>query len=1041
MTKSFVQLFNIFIIALVVTHGVAEAAEYAGVVTGAGVPIPGATITAIRADKQFVTTTDQAGVFHFADLEDGSWTVRIEMLGFSTLSKEVAVAPGSEPATWALALRSVQDLVGALPSSRSAGANGATSAPNASIAPAANGTAASARSSRPAAPGSSNVASAPPPAPPNTANAPNAAAPAEPSDPFGTADGYLVNGSVNNGAASPFAQLAAFGNNRRGQRSLYNGGIGVQVGNSAFDARPFSFGATQTPKPSYDDAQVLATFGGPIRIRRLFRNAPNLFLGYQRLVDHTATTQSALVPTALERGGDFSQSVDASGRPLQITDPSTGRVFANSVVPNFRLSPQAQSLLQYYPMPNLEAGGRFNYQTPVLVATHQDSAQSRVTHSVNNRNQLFGNASFQRTTTDARNLFGFLDSTHVSTVDAAMNWSHRFSQFLSTRVRYQYTRQATDVTPYFAGRTNVSGEAGIAGNNQDPSNWGPPALTFASGVAGLATAQYAANVTATHAVGVEVLRTIPRHSFTIGADVRPQHVNVFSQQDARGTFSFTGGSTGSDVADFLLGLPATSSIAFGNADKLLRATNADAYINDDWRVTPTLTVNAGLRWEYESPFSERQNRLVNLDVASGFTAVSPVTPAAGTGTVTGQEYPRSLLRDDRRGIQPRLGVAWRPVPGSSLVIRGGYGIYRNTNVYSSLALLLAQQPPFSKTLSVASSAATPLTLANGFSPANGNGSNTFAIDPDFRVASVQSWQLSAQRDLPGSMTMIGTYLGSQGSHLMQEFLPNTYPAGAVNPCLSCPVGFTYLTSGGTSTRNAGQLQLRRRLRNGLTATAQYTLAKATDNAAAFLRAGDGLQTVAAAGFIAQDWRDLDADRGPSSFDQRHQLVMQVQFTTGMGIGGGALLDGIRGRLFKGWTVTSQLNTGSGLPQTPVYLTSIAGTGVTGTVRADLSGAAPHDEPSGYYANPAAYRAPAPGQWGSAGRNSITGPAQFSLNGGLSRAFLLNNRLTLDWRVDATNLLNRVTYSSINTIVGSPQFGLPVQANTMRRLQTSARLRF
>jgi len=98
-------------------------------------------------------------------------------------------------------------------------------------------------------------------------------------------------------------------------------------------------------------------------------------------------------------------------------------------------------------------------------------------------------------------------------------------------------------------------------------------------------------------------------------------------------------------------------------------------------------------------------------------------------------------------------------------------------------------------------------------------------------------------------------------------------------------------------------------------------------------------------------------------------------------------------------------------------------------------------PLGYYANPAAYARPVPGQWGHAGRNSISGPAQFALNGGLSRAFLLNNRLTLDWRLDATNLLNRVTYTSINTIVGSPQFGLPVQANTMRRLQASMRLRF
>ena len=1029
------------LVAIVMAAGFvrAEAAEYSGVVTVGGVPVPGATITASRADNKIVTTTDQTGAFRFADLDEGEWTIQVEMLGFATMNREVAIAPGAEPSQWTLALKPAADLIASIgstssPSTNSTGSNASNgSAPPVVRAP--NG------------PGRSNGSNAPnPPNSPTTSgsNAAPSANPANPSgssDPFGATDGYLVNGSVNNGAASPFAQMAAFGNNRRGQRSLYNGGIGIQLGNSALDARPFSFGGAQAAKPSYDTAQVLATFGGPIRLQRWFRNSPNVFLGYQRVADHTATTQSAIVPTLSERNGDFSHSVDASGRPIQLIDPSTHHPFSNGVIPGDLLSPQARSLLQYYPLPNVDAGGRYNYQTPVLTGTHQDSAQVRMTHSVNTRNQLFGSLSLQRTKTDAGNLFGFTDSTNVTTLDTSINWSHRFSQLLSARLRYQYTRLSTDVTPFFANRTNVSGEAGISGNDQEPSNWGPPALTFASGIAGLRSAQFASNDTLTHGFGLEVLKAIPRHNFTIGADLSPQHVNVVSQQDARGTFSFTGAASGSDLADFLLGVPATSAIAFGNADKRLRARNADAYVVDDWRVTPTLTINAGVRWEFESPFSEIGNRLVNLDIAPGFTAASTVTASNGTGQTTGQRYPAALLRNDWRGVQPRLGVAWRPVPGSSLVIRGGYGVYRNTNVYQSLALLLAQQPPFSKTLSVANSAAAGLTLANAFSSANVPTFNTFAIDPNFRVANVQTWQTSAQRDLPGSLTIIGTYLGTKGSHLMQEFLPNTYPAGGTNSCPACPTGFVYLTSGGSSVRNAGQIQLRRRLRNGLTATAQYTLAKATDNAAAFLRGGENPQTVAAAGFIAQDWRDLDADRGPSAFDQRHQVVGELQFTTGMGIGGGALLDGLRGRLFKGWTVIGQLNTGSGLPLTPIYLTTVPGTGVTGTVRAALTGVSPDSIPKGYYANPAAYTAPAPGQWGTAGRNSITGPAQFSLNGGLSRSFLLSNRLTLDWRIDATNLLNRVTYSSINVVVGSPQFGLPIQANTMRRVQTIARLRF
>src|SRR4029079_457918 len=321
----------------------------------------------------------------------------------------------------------------------------------------------------------------------NPSNPSNLSNPPILSHPFGTADGYLVNGSVNNGAASRFAQMAAFGNNRRGQRPLYNGGVGVQLGNSAWDARPFSFGGVRAAKPSYDDAQLLATFGGPLRIQRWFRNAPNAFLGYQRLVDHTATTQSAIVPTELERRGDFSHSVDALGHPIQIMDPVSARPFSNGVIPGGLLSPQAQSLLQYYPTPNLDAGGRYNYQTPVVVGTRQNSAQARATHSINGRNQLFGNTSFQQSTTEAGNLFGFTDSTHLSTLDTAINWSHRFSQFLSARFRYQYTHQSTDVTPFFAGRTNVSGDAGIAGNNQEAANWGPPALTFASGLVGLSS--------------------------------------------------------------------------------------------------------------------------------------------------------------------------------------------------------------------------------------------------------------------------------------------------------------------------------------------------------------------------------------------------------------------------------------------------------------------------------------------------------------------------------------------------------------------------
>jgi hypothetical protein len=124
----------------------------------------------------------------------------------------------------------------------------------------------------------------------------------------------------------------------------------------------------------------------------------------------------------------------------------------------------------------------------------------------------------------------------------------------------------------------------------------------------------------------------------------------------------------------------------------------------------------------------------------------------------------------------------------------------------------------------------------------------------------------------------------------------------------------------------------------------------------------------------------------------------------------------------------------------VYLVPVPGTGVTGSIRASTTGATA-DAPDGSYLNPSAYAAPAAGQWGNAGRNSITGPRQFSLDAGLGRTFLWGDRLTLDWRLNATNVLNRVTYATVNAIVGSPQFGLPTVANPMRKVQATLRVRF
>ncbi|MEQ1759186.1 MAG: carboxypeptidase-like regulatory domain-containing protein [Vicinamibacterales bacterium] len=988
--------------ACLAAHAV-SAAEHTGQVTFSGLPVPGATVTATQGDQRVTTVTDEQGSYRFPDLADGTWSIQVDMVGFGRTSLDVPIAPGGMPVMISLTLRPFADLT----------AGGTTVRADTVV-------------NTPTAPTSD---AATPAAQPANAAAPDASADLA----SAAADGFLVNGSVNNGASTPFAQAAAFGNNRNLRRSLYNGTLGAVLGRSAWDSRPFSFTGAQGAKPDYGDLQFLATFGGPIPTRGALQSRPNLFSGYQRSVEHSATTQSTIVPSLLERGGDFSQSVDAAGRPLTIRDPLTDQPFTSAQIPTNRLSPQAQALVALYPQPNVAGGGRFNYQAPVLTRTQQDSLQTRITQNLNNRNQVFGTLQYQRVENQSTSLFGFTSASRTATTDATGSWSRRFSPFFSSRLRYQFTRATTSTTPHFAGTTDMSGTAGIQGTDRATENWGPPSLTFSSGVLGLADAQYAESSTRTHGVALEGLVYRGRHNITIGGGIKRVSVDAHGQQNGRGAFSFTGAATGSDVADFMLGLPRTAALASGNSDKSLRANAIEAYFTDDWRLTPGFTLNAGLRWDYEGPFSEKLARLTNLDLAPGFTAASVVTPSTNVGSLTGREFGQSLLRPDRSGLQPRLGIAWRPIAGSSLVVRAGYGIYRNTSNYQALTLLMAQQPPFSTAISVESSPTTPLTLRDGLltsaaSPA------TFAVDPDFRVSSAQNWQLLAQRDLPASLTLSAAYLGAYGRHLMQEVLPNTYPAGTANPCFTCPIGFAYLTSNGTSIRHAGQFQLRRRLRNGFQASAQYTIAKATDNAGAF--SGASLSGTA----IAQDWRDLEAERGPSAFDQRHLFTAQVQYTTGVGVTGGGLLTGAKGALVKGWTFTSQMSAGSGLPLTASYLGAVPGTGVTGTLRASRTGSS-LTPPDGYYLNPAAFTAPGPGSWGDAGRNSLTGPSQFSMSAGIARSFPWGDRATLDWRIDATNVLNVVTYAAVNTVVGSSQFGLPTRANPMRKLQTTIRFRF
>ena len=1000
----------------------AAAAEYHGQVTFGGFPVPGATITATQGTKKLTTVSDQGGLYNFADLPDGNWKIEVEMQCFSAIQADVTVAPNMPAGKWELTLLPIDQLL-----ARSK----LMQAPTISL---------PVLVARPPEkkPDGSSAAAAPPEMPKPTEEQSQQ-----------SSDGFLVNGSVNNAATSQYSLDQAFGNRRPNSKSLYNGGFAAVLDNSALNARPYSLTGTETPKPFYDLITGVITFGGPIKIPHVLPRGPNFFAAYQWTRNNTAATFPGLVPTEAERTGDLSGLVNSLGQPITIYDSVTGLPFEGNQVP---VTSQAKALLALYPLPNTAATSAYNIEVPVLNSTHQDVLQLHLNKTLGRKDQLDGGFNLQSNRSGNVSLFGFVDTTDTLGINTNANWSHRFSQHLFLNSKFTFSRLRTLIVPNFENRENIAGDAGIGGDDQDPANWGPPTLSFASGIASLSDANSSFNRNRTDAVSESASIYRGHHNITMGGDFRRQEYNDYFQQNPRGAFTFTGaatagaGSSGSDLADFLLGIPDASSIAYGNADKYFRQPVYDGFATDDWRVMSILTINAGIRWEYGAPMTELKGRLVNLDLEPGFTAAAPVLGSNPVGSLTGIHYHSSLIRPDKRGVEPRIGISWRPIPASTVVVRAGYGLYHDTSVYLAPAMQLAQQAPLSTSLSVQNSAACPLTLANGFNSCGSTTADNYAVDPNLRVGYAQTWNLAVQRDLPAALQLTATYLGVKGTHGVQELLPNTYPIGTVTPCPSCPLDFEYRTSGGNSTRESGQLQLRRRLRSGFTATLLYTYSKSIDDDAALggqghVTSSEQNQNAAPSSTaIAQNWLDPRGERALSTFDQRHLVNLQLQYTSGQGLGGGDLMNGWSGRLLKEWTVLTKINAGTGLPETPSYPAPVPGTGFF-AIRPDSTGAPIYTTSGAARLNVAAYSAPLTGQWGTSGRDSITGPDQFGLDSSLERTFRPNSKLYLIARVDSTNMLNHAVFTGWNTTFTSAQFGLPVAANSMRSLTTTIRLRF
>jgi len=900
-----------------------------------------------------------------------------------------------------------------------------------------------------------------------------------------------------------------------------HGNIFYQGGNNALDSAPWSPTPEPVPQPSGYQNRFGASIAGSPYIPGLTKPNTKQFAflnisGQRNLAAFLPLP--ARVPTLLERQGDFSQSFTVAqgvSKPVQLYDPVTGQPIAGNNLANASLpiSPQALAVLNYYPLPNIPLTPEGdNYQIVSNAGNNNFNLNTRYVRTLGQAtNTPFGrfggggggrrnggntNAppslrqninvgyNFSHSASDQRNIFLLLGGATESGGNAlSLGYTIGYGR-LSNNANLNWNRMDTQVRNYF---TNTNNDPTLKAGLNVPNNSGGFANpNFYNGLPSFSISNYQSLSNNTPSQLINQTLSFSdflswrhkKHNLRFGFDIRRVHADSTGGNNPLGRYTFTGYATaspaaqvagnagissGSALADFLLGLPTSTSIEAGIYKTYLRENVYDWYALDDFRIKPNLTLNYSVRYEYFGPYSEKNNHLANLyPTPNGPLPYQVVMP--GNGSEAG------LVHPDHTMYAPRLGFAYR-FKNSGLtketVLRGGYSVMYNTGQYATFARNLSHQPPFAVTQNNAAYAPTivnphptatgctttqtaytdpirgftrPATTAN-FTLANGFGcsanaytiQNNWAVDPNYKLGMVQIYNLNLQRTLPLGIVFNLGYNGAKGSNLDVVGSPNATPTGVSTPSIA---PFDWEESRAGSHANALFVSVQKRQSRGIALGATYTYSHSIDNAS-----GVG----GAIGQPVQNLYRLDLEEGNASFDQRHRLqgswIVELPFGANR-----AFLNkgGFWGYALDGFSVSGTFTFASGEYLTPIYsgneTEALAANVFVQRPNRDFTQSIKGPGTKEHWFNSAAFTAPAT-SYGTASQGSIEGPGTVAITAALSRTFTLGETRSLEARVTASNPFNTVQYSGIDVVENDPEFGQVRSAATMRTLQVQARYRF
>ncbi|MBM3762049.1 MAG: TonB-dependent receptor [Acidobacteria bacterium] len=808
--------------------------------------------------------------------------------------------------------------------------------------------------------------------------------------------------------------------------------------------------------------QFGGTFGGPIIKDKTF-----FFVAYEGTRQRLgATSSSIIVPTQLERTGDFSQS-SIRGTRVSVAPPETvtaqnpqGTPFPNSVIPASRLDPVARKFADVFmPLPN-RPGNIFAYN--VSLPTEEDQITIKFDHNFSDKQRT----NFRMFFDDFRRnqnagLLAFNSQNNWVTYNATLNHATVFSPSLVnsatlTVARNTFVRAplATEGALDWAAlgcRSCISlSPAGV------PTDW---AINISNGLgvrvdtnfnSYMMNYQFIDNLTWTRG----------NHTLTFGGEISKVRRNgrEFFQKDTQ--FTVNGqrsGNQGYGYADFFLG---AANDVYQNSP--IRAYQYKwtpfFYLQDDWRVTRRLTLNLGLRYE---PFLMVQEKNQELGAFRPGQR-STIYPLAPVGALFPGDngIPNGIVGNDWNKPAPRFGFAWDPFGNGKTSVRGGYGIFWDTLRLVGLNTNSINQPfsfglrTFTVQLSdpYANNPGQLQTLRNYTPPitAEDRARRAFvtpithnSVDPGFSSGYMQQWNLNVQRELFFNTVFTVAYIGSKGTGFMvgQNINPAVFTAGQSTTgnvdARRLFQGFSEIRSTqstANSTYHSLQLSWNRRLSGGFSILGSYVWAKSLDLASNDGNSGTGNQAT-------NPFRQ-NLDKGPSDFDVQHRVVNSVLWDLPFG----KSATGIAKVLLHGWQLNgiSTMQTGLPFSVSAGVDRSLAGIGRDrGDIlrRPDIYGGRARGEMIQRYFDVTALALPALGTFGTSSRNLLNGPGLINFDLGAFKAFAFSERRRLEFRWEVFNALNKPNFLNPVSAVNNPNFGRITSARDSRIMQAALKLYF